>query len=170
MPFKKGQPRPSGSGRRPSNNLPQTLPVARALLAETQSQLSKARMELADKVVAELSRIAFYDPRRFMTWGPNGVTLIDSGALTDAEAACVAEVSETTTKDGGSVKIKMHSKLDALDKLARNLGLLRDKEADTGTVLQLILVNADPDMPRLPAIQHANQPASQQTIQVELDG
>lgn len=77
----------------------------------------------ADRVIAEIAKIAFADPRKVMTWGPSGVELLPSESLTDDDAAIISEVSESRTESGGSLKIKLHSKLDALEKLARHIGV-----------------------------------------------
>lgn len=77
----------------------------------------------ADRVIQELARIAFADPRKVMMWGPGGVVLRESSELSDDDAAIVAEVSETRSENGGSIKAKLWSKPDALEKLARHLGL-----------------------------------------------
>jgi phage terminase small subunit len=81
----------------------------------------------ADRVILELARIAFADPRNIMSWGPDGVVLKESSELSADHAAIVAEVSETRTVGGGSIKAKLWSKSDALEKLARHLGLYSDK-------------------------------------------
>lgn len=82
------------------------------------------RVEItADRVVAELAKIAFADPRDLMEWGPDGVKLKASADLTEEQAASVAEVSETTTKDGGSLKLKKHDKVKALELLGKHLGI-----------------------------------------------
>jgi phage terminase small subunit len=62
-----------------------------------------------------------------MSWGPDGVVLKESSELSADHAAIVAEVSETRTVGGGSIKAKLWSKSDALEKLARHLGLYSDK-------------------------------------------
>lgn len=80
-----------------------------------------------DRVVAELARVAFGDLRGAVTWGPGGVKLVDSQDLTDDEAAAIAEVSETVTKDGGSTRIKRHDKVKALELLGRHLSMFADK-------------------------------------------
>ena len=72
----------------------------------------------------ELARIAFGDPRRVMSWGPGGVKLRPSAELADEEAAIVAEVGETTTEKGGSLRVKTVDKLGALRLLAQHLGML----------------------------------------------
>ncbi len=80
----------------------------------------------AERVLKELARIAFSDPKNVMVW--NGETMIvrDSDTLSDDDAACVSEVSSTTTKEGGSIKLKMHDKIAALDKLGKHLKLFTD--------------------------------------------
>lgn len=107
--------------------------------AEVQQALSrrmKAREQRTevtqDRVVKELAKIAFGDPRNVMSWGPGGVTLKASAELTDDEAALVSEVSETTTERGGSLKLKTNDKLKALELLGRHLGMFRDKVEVTG--------------------------------------
>jgi phage terminase small subunit len=86
----------------------------------------------ADRVLKELAVLAFTDFRKAVIWGPDGVTPLPSDELTDEEAAIVAEVSETTTKDGGSIKAKRYDKLKALELLGRHLGMFRDKVEHSG--------------------------------------
>lgn len=85
-----------------------------------------------DRVVKELAKVAFGDPRNVMTWGPGGVKLKDSAELTDDEAAFVSEVSETTTEHGGSLKLKTNDKLKALELLGKHLGMFKEKVEVTG--------------------------------------
>lgn len=82
----------------------------------------------ADRVLKEIARVAFADPRAVMAWGPGGVTLRESSELSADEAAAVAEVSETwTDSGGGSRKVKLHDKVAALEKLAKHVGLYDEK-------------------------------------------
>lgn len=96
----------------------------------------KARQERTeitqDRVLAELAKIAFGDQRRVMTWGPTGVKLRDSEQLTGDEAAIVAEVSESVTAAGGSLKLKTHDKVGALKLLGEHLGMFKQKVELTG--------------------------------------
>ena len=82
----------------------------------------------ADRVIRELARVAFADPRAVFEWGPGGVRLRDSSELTDDEAAIVAEVSETTSESGGSIKAKLCDKMKALELLGKHLGAFTDKQ------------------------------------------
>src|SRR3954471_4710859 len=77
-----------------------------AAIAEAQAARSRRTEVTQDRVVLELARVAFGDPRRVMSWGPGGVTLRPREALTDEEAAIVAEASQTVTENGGTIRLK----------------------------------------------------------------
>lgn len=100
----------------------QKTPVQQALMVAQRERSARTGIT-ADRVVKEIARVAFSDMRKLMTWGPSGVSLVPSDRLDDESAAAVSEVSETVTKDGGSLKLKLHNKVEALEKLARHVGL-----------------------------------------------
>lgn len=81
-----------------------------------------------ERVLRELARIAFSDVREVMAWGPDGVKLKKSSELSDDAAAMVAEVTETTTEHGGSMRLKVHDKKGALDSLAKYLKMIGDQK------------------------------------------
>jgi phage terminase small subunit len=110
-----------------------------AAVAAGQAERSERTKVTADQVVRELARLAFSDPRQVMEWGPGGVKLRDSSELTDDAAALVESVSETTTVGGGSLKVKLHSKVAALRMLAEHLGMLKvPVELGTPVALQVV--------------------------------
>lgn len=78
---------------------------------------------LKERVLREYERIAFADMRRFASVTAGGISLESSEDWTDDDAAAVAELGETTSKEGGSLRFKLHSKTAALDALAKHLGL-----------------------------------------------
>lgn len=94
-------------------------PEIAAAIEEAQQAHIRSLGITRERVLEELAGIAFANPRAVMSWGPGGVVLRPSEELTDGEAALVAEVAEG--KDG--IKCKLHSKLGALDKLFKHLGL-----------------------------------------------
>ena len=113
-----------------------------AAIQEAQSKRS-ARTEITqDRVLQELARIGFADIRKAVAWGsaPDGaidengepalypVDLKPSSEVDDETAAAISEVSLTAQ----GVKLKMHDKLNALDKIARHLGMLNGSGADEG--------------------------------------
>lgn len=65
--------------------------------------------------------------RRVAKWGPEGVALTKSDDLTDDERWLVTEVSETPTKYGKRISIKVIDQLAATKELARYHGLSGDE-------------------------------------------
>jgi phage terminase small subunit len=91
---------------------------------ETAQRERSARTGItADRVVQEIARLAFADPRLVMRWGPDGVELKPSDELTDEAAAMIAEVKESVSQAGSSMQVKFHSKVAALEQLAKHVGL-----------------------------------------------
>jgi hypothetical protein len=98
----------------------------------TEKKIADSRLRL----IRELERIAFYDPRDFVQWerrpkfdkdrqliGFEDVMIVTpSGKLTADQAAAVRSV---TTKSG-SLKFETHDKLGALEKLAKVLGIYQE--------------------------------------------
>jgi phage terminase small subunit len=85
-----------------------------------------------DRIVAELARIAFARADDYFSWGPTGVDVKDSSALSRDQISAVAEVSQTISASGGSIKVKLSDKQAALEKLGRVLGIFVDKSEITG--------------------------------------
>lgn len=95
-------------------------------IQEAMGKRSERTEITADRVLQELAKIGFSDMRTFTKWSNRGVALIDSDQLTQDQAACVAEVSQTITEAGGSIKFKLHDKVAALEKIGRHLGMFED--------------------------------------------
>ena len=87
-----------------------------------------------DRVLKEYARIAFSNMKDFAEFGPGGVALKDLANMDEDAARCVAEVSESTSKDGGSIRFKLHDKKGALDSIAKHLGMFVDKTEHSGHV------------------------------------
>lgn len=86
------------------------------------------RIEItADRVLEELAKIGFANMQDYVEWGRKGVRLRESSELTPAQAAAISEVSETITESGGSLKFKLHSKIVALERIGKHLGMFDDK-------------------------------------------
>ncbi len=98
-------------------------PAVAAAVEKAQAARAERTRVTADKVVKELAKVAFGDPRRLFSWGPDGVILRESSELSEAEAALVSEISETRNAAGGSRRIKLRCKLTALTALGKHLGL-----------------------------------------------
>lgn len=106
---------------------------------KVQRRLTELRKAIAQKydlteenIFKHTGSIATSDIRDFVKWGPDGVTLKGSEELTEKQALAIEEVSETITKDGGTVKFKLHAKTRGIEIGAKLLGLLVDKKELTG--------------------------------------
>ena len=114
---------------------------------EARHKSEKKRGDLKDRVLEELARVALSDARDLVQWDREPIldeqgnvqgfrdvmTATPSRKLSRSQAAAVRSV---TTKSG-ALKIDVHDKLAALDKLARALGLF----TDSAPVSQSITVN-----------------------------
>ena len=105
--------------------------IAARMEALRRPALKKAEVT-AERVVNELARIAFGDKRELMEWGPNGVVLKSSDGLSKDQAAMVAEVSETISQAGGSIKMKTYDKVKALELLGKYLGIFVERREISG--------------------------------------
>ena len=152
--------------------------VGRELLALTpvQDAIALRQKELQaqvavrqEQVLLELKRIAFSDMRAVATWGPDGVTLLDSQTLLPAAAVTVQEVKSTKktrtwysaegelhTETEVQTSLKLWSKLQALDGLAKHLGLFRDPDRRDVDALLDFLVGV--------VVQHVPHPDTRQEI------
>ncbi len=101
-------------------------PEIQGAVTEAIQARSERTLAEGDDVVLELKRLAFSNIRQYVEWGPDGVKLKDSTGLDDAASRCIAEVSETKSEKGGTVKFKLHDKRAALTDLMRHLGLFND--------------------------------------------
>ena len=100
--------------------------VAQAVAKAMQTRSERTKIT-TDRVLQEFSRIGLSDMRDFLSWGPDGVKVKDSGELTEDQARAVAEVSETRGDKGGAIKLKLHDKQAALVNCARHLGMFVDR-------------------------------------------
>lgn len=115
-------------------------------IEEILSQSAEKAGITIERVLEEIAKIAFSDIRKVAKWrshlvteedNPDGgdvlvvktivtntVEMVASEDIDDATAAAIAEIGQT---DKGSVKIKLHDKLSALEKLGKHLGMFKEK-------------------------------------------
>ncbi len=101
-------------------------PEVAAAIQKAKEVRSERTEITADQVLEELAKIGFAHAGDFFEWGPDGIRVKPQADLTPDQQAAVAEVSETKTKDGGTVKVKLHDKVGALEKIGRHLGMFTD--------------------------------------------
>jgi phage terminase small subunit len=112
--------------RRPSSAGAAVLrhPLVKAALAAERAKLAERAQIDAARVTAEYARIAFANIADFVEWGP-GVTELrwKDDVSADARAAILAIDLKTDASGTIITRIKLQSKLAALDALARHVGL-----------------------------------------------
>lgn len=123
----------------------------KALQATREARMHERFEVTKERILAEYAKIGFADIRKAVRWhgslvqeedNPDGgdilvikniysnaVGLVSSDELDDDTAMAIAEVSQSPT---GGLKVKMHSKLGALDAMAKHLGMFTDKHEHTG--------------------------------------
>jgi phage terminase small subunit len=109
-------------------------PVIQAAIADAMRERSLRCKMTADEVLLRLARLGRANMQDYAEWGPAGVTLKDSAVMPLEAADCVAEVSQTISKDGGSLKFKLHDKVRALELCGKHLGLFPDRLHVEGNV------------------------------------
>jgi phage terminase small subunit len=111
-----------------------------ARVAELKEVAATAAGLTAQKVLDELSRIAFANMADYMRVGRDGDPYLDFSKLTRDQAAALAEVTVEDFKDGRGktardvrkVRFKLADKLGALSQLGRYFGLFVDKHEHRG--------------------------------------
>jgi len=87
--------------------------------------------QIGKALLREYQRVAFSNMSRIAYWNSSGVDFKDANELSEDDTACVSEISESTNQHGGSLKVKLHNKLGAMDSLAEIVGLVKkDKEKE----------------------------------------
>lgn len=103
---------------------------------------------LADELVAELKKLMRCDIKNFLE---EGNTVKDISQLPSELSTCVESIKKTETefgddKTGGtktSVAFKLYSKMDAIEKLARYIGLYEADNKQRGAVITVNIDDAD---------------------------
>ena len=86
-----------------------------------------------DMVIQELARLGFANLGDHLVWDNGGVTVTSSVGLSEDAVRAVAEVYEHITADGTrTIRLKLHDKLAALDKLAKHLGMFVQRQEVVG--------------------------------------
>jgi phage terminase small subunit len=138
-------------------NIMKSPSVQQYILLLKQSVASRLDISM-DDIIDEYKSMAFTNMADLVEWDDKGMTILKSSKqLTKAQKAGIAEITETTTKAGTVVKIKLHNKQTALDRLFEILKSLEERETgDEGPAkisqTQINVILGDPIKRR--AIEH----------------
>jgi hypothetical protein len=147
----------NGIRRAPDIDARVTWLLERRIEADTKARhkAEKPLHDLRSRVIRELERIAFSDARDVVQWQRQPI-VDDHGNVTGyreemtptpshkLKADQAAAVKGVTTKSG-SLKIELHDKLAALDKLGRMLGLFHDAAPAAHVTVNQMNLNECPD-------------------------
>ena len=111
--------------------------VAAAVQAEMDKRAKRTEIT-ADRVLKELALLGFANAEEYFIWGPDGVTIKDSAELTPEQTAAVAEVSQTVTEQGGTIRVKLYDKRASLELIGRHLGMFKDVVEHKGDPLAIV--------------------------------
>jgi phage terminase small subunit len=137
--------RSEGVTRKESHQL-LTRPHIQARLIELRSQQQERTQITADKVLTELSAIAFGNISDAIDFDNDGITLRSSEQLTRETIAAIAEVTIVSNKDGIiKTSVKMHDKIQALTQLMKFLGLTSDFNSAIATLKKYGLIVSQKD-------------------------
>ena len=109
-----------------------------ARIVAQQAQKEMARREItAERVLEEMAKLAFFDPRRIFDANGN---LLPPSQMGEDEAAAIAGLDLRQMQDGSEMKkIKLADKLKSLEVLGRYLRLFTERVEHSGTLgVQLI--------------------------------
>ena len=114
-----------------------TKPNVAKYIADRQPQVN-AKLEeetqvTKERLVREYARVAFANMSDFAQIVGGSVKFEDFKNLKPDQLAAVAEIGETVTKEGGSIRLKLHSKIDALTRLGEQLGIFQPRKVQIST-------------------------------------
>jgi phage terminase small subunit len=86
----------------------------------------RARLQVnAERVIAELARIAFVDIGRIMDWTKKDSALKPSGEISPDDRAAIQEIAVVKRNGGLATRVILYDKERALEVLCRYIGLFR---------------------------------------------
>lgn len=101
--------------------------IAAAIEAGRKAQQKRTEVT-ADKVLAELARIAFADLTKAIRVEGGSVNVLDTDEVPEELRPAIAEIGQTASQFGLNVRMKLHDKVAALTALAKHFGLLEKPE------------------------------------------
>lgn len=102
-----------------------------AEISKRQEKINKRLDVSAERVIEELSRLAFSNIADFVEFGEFGIRIKDTATLNEDDQRCIAAVSESVQ----GRKFTMHDKKGALDSLAKYFNLFeRHQQSGSGQI------------------------------------
>ena len=111
------------------------MPKVAELIERGQADRAARTNVTADRVLMELSRIAFANMSDYIVIQPDGSAYVDLTDLDDDKTAALQEITTDCFSSGRGdaarevkrVRVKLCDKLQALEKIGRHLGMFKDQ-------------------------------------------
>lgn len=123
-----------GKTRKSSTEIGSRLKRKTAVAAAIAQLMAERGNVTGSRVVEEIGRVAFARITEFIEVLDGRLIVKDTKQLTEDQQAAIAEISETIGEHGRTIKVKLHPKMDALDKLAKVLSMYRERVEVSGSV------------------------------------
>ena len=102
----------------------------------------------ADRIAVEVAKIAFADITDIVTIEGGQMRVKDTAELTQQQSAAISEISETNT----GLRVKLHSKVAALENLGKQLGLIDQVPATQTTTTEIVIRTREESLAELDRI------------------
>ena len=102
----------------------------------------------ADRIAVDLANIAFADLRDIVTIEGGQMRVRDTADLTRQQSAAISEISETNA----GLRVRMHSKVAALENLGKHLGLIDQVMPVTQTTTEIVIRTKEESLAELDRI------------------
>lgn len=110
-----------------------------AYLAQRQRDIQQRTEITQDKVVQELAAIAFADIADYVqVQDHGGLPMVEITPTKDIPVSKRAAIASIKQGNNG-IEVKLHNKLDALDKLGRHLGMFKDRQEEQDGQMEALL-------------------------------
>ena len=108
-------------------------------LRELKAKSLGRHLHAKDQIIEELAAVAFADIWDLMVAGPDGLTAKPLEDLPPTLRRAVAGLSVSRTYYGGTIRLRMHDKIRALDKLSHMFGLFdpADRAGDKAAAAEM---------------------------------
>ena len=113
----------------------QLLSKLKAYVQPMASQHIQPKLMKAADVIDGLVKIASSDFRDFASWDGQTMTVKSSDELTPEQAYCIESITQTETQHAKYLTVKLHSKVKALDYLAKHHNLFKQVMASKGLMV-----------------------------------
>ena len=122
-----------GKTRKSSTEIASRMRKKPAVAAAISQLMSERTGVTGAAVVNEIARIAFAKMPDFARVENGALVITDTDQLTEDQCAAISEISETVGEGGArTVRVKLHDKLVALDKMAKVLSLYKERVEVSG--------------------------------------